>query len=109
MERNRRKNKISRWWIFPTNYTHTRWIPYIHKAFTGSSLLNINNENVYKNVSVFQNCKMISVPMSATKSTAILGCPSGFSRSLPDELTSCWYNNYMYYINLNVLGRGCLG
>jgi len=53
MERNRQKNKVSRWWIFPTVYTHTRWIPYIHKDFTGSSLLNISNKIIYKNVSVW--------------------------------------------------------
>jgi hypothetical protein len=43
-----------------------------------------------------------SVPMNATKSAATLGCPSGFSQSLPDELTSCWYNNHTHAHNLNV-------
>ncbi|MFW5846882.1 MAG: hypothetical protein ACOCUU_01860 [Nanoarchaeota archaeon] len=62
--------------------------------------------NTYLNISLKDIEKMVkkikSVPMSATKNTATLGCPSGFSLSLPDELTSCWHNNYMYYINLNV-------
>ncbi len=53
--------------------------------------------------------KIKNVPMNTTKSAATLGCPSGFSRSLPDELTSCWYNNYKCYINLNVSVEGGFG
>ena len=44
-----------------------------------------------------------NVPMSATKSTATLVCPSGFT----DELPSSWYNlsSLSNYINVTICDK----
>jgi len=55
--------------------------------------------------------KIKSVPKGTTQSVATLVCPSGLSRSLPDELPSSWYNNIYTHININfsVFSKKILG
>jgi len=50
--------------------------------------------------------KIKKVPKGTTISVAALVCPSGFSKSLPDERPSSWYifTSYLKLINLSKRG-----
>jgi hypothetical protein len=47
--------------------------------------------------------KIKNVPRGTTKSVATLVCPSGLSRSLPDERPSSWYFFISNWNNINLL------